>query len=77
MRAWLADTRGACEQARWLDLRREGPSCEAGDAALMALAAGLMGWHAANAFCAATGRPLTALQHGHARHVPATSCAMW
>ncbi|KAK9823045.1 hypothetical protein WJX81_002955 [Elliptochloris bilobata] len=54
-------------QARWLDLRREGPSCEAGDAALMALAAGLVGWHAANAFCGATGRPLAAKQGGHAR----------
>ena len=72
----MVEARGACKQARWLDLRREGPSCEAGDAALMALAAGLVGWHAANAFCGATGRPLAALQGGHARRVlDGTACA--
>ena len=58
---------GAGAQARWANLRREGPGCEAGAAALMALAAGLVGWHAANGFCGATGRPLRALQGGHAR----------
>ena len=77
MRAQVAEAQGAREQARWLDLRREGPSCEAGDAALMALAAGLVGWHAANAFCGATGRPLAALQGGHARRAPAAPCAAW
>lgn len=61
-------SRAEVTQAQWVDLRREGPACAAGDAALMATAAGLVGWHAATAFCSVTGRPLAARQGGYARY---------
>jgi hypothetical protein len=53
----------------WVDLRREGPKLSGSDAALLALAQALVHWNQSNAYSAATGEPMTAIQGGHARSV--------
>ena len=55
-------------QVTWVDLRREGPRLCDSDAALLALAQALVRWNHANAFSAATGEPMKAIQGGHARY---------
>ena len=52
-----------------MDLRRDGPRLNGTDAALLALAQALVRWNQSNAYSAATGEPMTAMQGGHARSV--------
>ena len=56
-------------QVTWVDLRRDGPRLNDADAALLALAQALVRWNQSNAYSAATGEPMTAIQGGHARSV--------
>lgn len=52
-------------QGAWVSLRSEGPGMEAGHAAMLAMAAGLVAWHHSEASNAAA--ELLPVQGGHAR----------
>lgn len=50
----------------WVAARAEGPMMEAGEAALMATAAGLLSWHSRTRYCSRCGGRLVPIQGGHA-----------
>ncbi|KXZ47337.1 hypothetical protein GPECTOR_36g61 [Gonium pectorale] len=51
----------------WASARAAGPDMSPGDAALCAVASGMMVWHSSNGFSAATGAPMVAASGGFAR----------
>ncbi|KAK9904943.1 hypothetical protein WJX75_006102 [Coccomyxa subellipsoidea] len=53
--------------AKWVNLRKGGPKLAGDQAALLALAQGLVSWNNNNAFCGRTGAPTAPMQGGHAR----------
>ncbi|KAL4422858.1 hypothetical protein ABPG75_009055 [Micractinium tetrahymenae] len=52
---------------RFVDVRSEGQRMAGPDAAVAALAAGLVQWHASAAFCSRTGAPMRTTGGGHSR----------
>lgn len=65
----LEQRQGALLQATWVNLRKVGPRLAGDQAALLALAQGLVSWNNNNAFCGRTGAPTAPIQGGHARSV--------
>jgi ADP-ribose pyrophosphatase YjhB (NUDIX family) len=53
-----------------VDVRGQGQRMAGGDAAVLALAAGLLSWHRAAAYCGRTGAPTAPEAGGHARRAP-------
>lgn len=53
--------------AEWCAARSAGPDLSPGDASLLAVASGLLVWHGANAFSAATGSPSMPTPDGFSR----------
>lgn len=59
--------RGAALPLALVDVRGEGQRMAGADAAVLALAAGLLSWHRAAAFCGRSGAPTVPESGGHAR----------
>jgi NAD+ diphosphatase len=66
---------GGASQPQWMAARTAGPDMSAGDAALVATAAGVASWHAAAQYDGSTGLPTQPRRGGHSRGVVAVDGA--
>jgi len=60
--------------AEFGELRRHGAALEPAEAGMLALARGMMHWHARHRFCGVCGEPTEARDAGHLRACTATAC---
>jgi NAD+ diphosphatase len=60
--------------AEFQELRRHGAELEPGEAGMLALARGMMHWHARHRFCGVCGEPTEARDAGHLRACTVPAC---
>jgi NAD+ diphosphatase len=60
--------------ARFEELRRHGAALEPGEAGMLALARGMMHWHARHRFCGVCGEPTDVRDAGHVRACTSPAC---
>ncbi len=69
-----ADAAGLPPGDAFEELRRHGMALDAGEAGMLALARGMMHWHARNRFCGVCGEPTEPRDAGHLRACTAPAC---
>lgn len=62
------------QSAEWADLRRYGPTLEAGLAARLAYGRGMAYWHQRTQFCGVCGSPTVSAEGGHVRRCTSVPC---
>jgi NAD+ diphosphatase len=69
-----ADAALAADDAEFQELRRHGALLEPREAGMLALARGMMHWHARHRFCGVCGEPTEPRDAGHVRACTAPAC---